>query len=82
MKYHAKKILVFALAVIFIALGLVGLALPFLQGFLFLAIGVLLLSMYSPTVRQWLDARTVRYPKIHAVILKVESWFKRILGEV
>ena len=81
MKYHAKRIIVFTLAIIFIALGIIGLALPFLQGFLFLAIGVFLLSLYSPKVRAWLDTHTVKYPNIHSIILKVEGWFKRILGE-
>ena len=42
MQKHAKRILVLTVGIIFILLGLVGLALPFLQGILFLIIGFLL----------------------------------------
>ncbi len=69
-----------SLAVLFIVLGLVGLVLPFLQGFLFLAIGILLLSLYSPTVRHWLDTHTVKYPKLHRFVGKAEAWVVKIFG--
>ena len=67
-----KKKLVLVAGILFIILGLVGLVLPFLQGFLFLAIGVILLSLHSPKIRAWTDTHTVKYPKIHATIQKVE----------
>ena len=77
---HTKRILVLSLGVIFIVLGLVGLVLPFLQGFLFIAIGLLLLSLYSPTVRRWVDKHTKKYPKLHATVEKVEGWIVGIIG--
>lgn len=82
MKYHAKRIAVFTLATIFVVLGVIGLVLPFLQGFLFLAIGILLFSLYSPTVREWLDKRTIKYPRVHGIVLKVEYWAKRTLDAI
>lgn len=82
MKYHAKRIAIFALGIIFLVLGVIGLALPFLQGFLFLAIGILLLSLYSPTLRAWVEVHTRRWPKFHNIVTKVDAWLRRTVGEV
>ena len=81
MKYHAKRIIIFTLGILFIALGIAGLALPFLQGFLFLAIGILLLSVYSPSLREWMQSHTRRWPKLHEMVLKVEAGLIKIIGE-
>ena len=80
MHKQTKRILVLSLGVAFIIFGLVGLVLPFLQGFLFLAIGLLLLSLYSPTIRAWMDKHTVRYPKLHAMVAKAEEWVVKVIG--
>lgn len=77
MNREFKRVLVVVAAAVFIVLGLLGLALPFLQGFLFLAIGLILLSVSSPRFRAWAMTHTVRYPKTHAALEKIE---KRILG--
>ena len=82
MKYQAKRVIVLALGLVFIVLGVIGLALPFLQGFLFLAIGILLSSLYSPATRAWLDKHTVKYPKMHKVVLKVEDFARRALDKI
>lgn len=82
MNKEFKRILVIAAAVIFIVLGLAGLALPFLQGFLFLAIGLILLSISSPRFRAWAMMHTVRYPKTHAMLEKLERWILGIIGRV
>jgi len=80
MKKHLKRVLVLGLAIIFIVLGIVGLALPFLQGFLFLAIGLLLLSLYSPRLRAYIDEKTVPYPRLHRFVIKAEAWVVRVFG--
>ncbi len=80
MNKEIKRVLVIILAVLCILLGLAGLVLPFLQGFLFLALGLLLLSLYSPSLRAWIDKNTVRYPKLHQAVLKVEGWVVKIIG--
>jgi len=80
MRKHTKRILVLSLGVIFVVLGLVGLVLPFLQGFLFIAVGLLLLSLYSPTIRDWMDKHTKRYPTLHTMVQKVEGWIVGIIG--
>jgi len=81
MNKHVKRAMVFAAAIIFIVLGVVGLALPFLQGFLFLAIGLILLSIASPTAREWIEHHTRKFPKVHAFVQKVEKRITDIIGE-
>lgn len=82
MPKEVKRILVAAVGVGFIPLGIAGLALPLLQGFLFLAIGLILLSISSVRVRTWVRVHTVRYPKLHAAIEKTEKWILSIIGPV
>lgn len=82
MKKEVKRILILATGVIFVVLGLVGLALPFLQGFLFLIIGFILLSISSAQVRVWMESHTRRYPKLHRVVERTERWIRNIIGDV
>ncbi len=79
-KRELKRILVISLSIIFLVLGLAGLVLPFLQGWLFLIISFLLLSMYSPALRRFMDKHTVKYPKIHAMVGKAQHWTERVFG--
>lgn len=80
MNKKLKRTLVFGAGVIFVILGLVGLVLPFLQGFLFLAIGAILLSMASPSIRTWVEHHTRKFPKVHAMVEKVEKRITDIIG--
>ena len=82
MKKHAKRVLVLTVAIIFIILGLAGTVLPFLQGFLFIAIGLMLLSFYSPKIRLFIEKHTEKYPRLFSVVKKVEGWFIKIIGEI
>lgn len=79
-KKQLKKILVLAVATVFFALGLAGLVLPVLQGWFFLAISALLFSMYSPTLRAFIDRHTVKYPKLHAFVERAQGWTTRVFG--
>ncbi len=69
------------LGVAFLLLGLAGLVLPILQGWLFLIIGLLLLSAYSPTLRAWIEKHTVKYPKVHYWVGRADNWIERIIGK-
>ena len=51
-----KRILLFALTFVFLALGLVGLLIPILPGVLFLVAAAVCISAASPRVRRQLDA--------------------------
>jgi uncharacterized protein len=81
-KKQLKRALVLVAGVLSIILGLIGLVLPFLQGWLFLAIGIILLSIWSPRIREFMDKHTLRYPKLHKVIKNVEQWVVKRIGEV
>ena len=58
-------------------LGIVGLFLPFLQGILFIMIGVAILSSRSKLVRRVLGYLERRFPRYHE---KVEHWKKKVTG--
>ncbi|HVU80105.1 MAG TPA: hypothetical protein VHD37_01950 [Candidatus Paceibacterota bacterium] len=79
---QTKRAVVFIIALLFLALGVVGLVLPFLQGLLFLAVGFILLFFLFPSLREQTQRRTVKYPKFHAMMLKLEDFIGRILGDI
>ena len=79
-KKELKRILVLTLATAFLLLGLAGLVLPVLQGWLFLAISALLFSMYSPRIRRWLDTHTVKYPMLHKFVTCAQGWTEKVFG--
>lgn len=82
MRRHLKRGFLTGIAIIFLLLGIVGLVLPFLQGILFIAIGLILLSLVSVRVRQFLDRHTVRFPRVHKVVRNIERAVGRIVGDV
>ncbi|MDP4020605.1 MAG: PGPGW domain-containing protein [Candidatus Adlerbacteria bacterium] len=79
---QTKRAIVFLLGVIFLIFGIIGLFLPFLQGILFIIIGLLLLSIFSPTLRDWIEHHTRKYPKVHEGVIKLQGFINRIVGEV
>lgn len=82
MARKAKRGLVFLMALIFLAIGLVGFLLPFLPGFVFIAVALILLSMLSPRFRDWADRRTSKYPAFHKIVQKLDAWVRKTVGEV
>lgn len=80
LKKKLKKILILTLASFFFVLGLAGLVLPVLQGWLFLAISALLFPMYSPRLRAWMDKHTIKYPKLHKFVGKANDWTTKVFG--
>lgn len=81
MKTQIKKGLILIAAVLFLLLGVLGLFLPILQGLLFIAIGLILLSIISPKARTWVEHLTRRFPKPHAFVEKLEEKIRRWIGE-
>jgi uncharacterized membrane protein YbaN (DUF454 family) len=78
---NTKRAAVLIVGFVFVILGILGLFLPFLQGILFLVIGLLLLSAYSPSLREWMQTHTRKYPKLHYWVLRAEAWIERIIGK-
>lgn len=80
LKKQLKKYFIITLGVLSILVGLAGLVLPVLQGWFFLALGALLLSMYSPGLRAWMYKHTSKFPRLHAWVLKAEQWTVDVFG--
>ena len=57
----------------FLLLGVLGLFLPILQGFLFIFVGLIILSKYAPWAQKALDKIRQRWPKAGVLIDKAEG---------
>ncbi|MEM8951342.1 MAG: PGPGW domain-containing protein [Pseudomonadota bacterium] len=79
-----KTILLQAVGYMFLVLGLLGLVLPILQGFLFLTIGLIILAKTAPWAERLLQRFRDKYPQAGALIdkaeLKVEEWGKKAMA--
>jgi uncharacterized protein len=79
----AKKVLVLLVGWAFIALGVVGLFLPVLQGVLFLLIGLFILSSEYVWAHRLLQKIKTRFPKLAARLeeasRKSQEWLARIM---
>ncbi len=62
MKRDARHYVMLSLGWVFIILGFLGLFLPILQGILFLAVGMVILSRRSPRVRLLIRKLARKYP--------------------
>lgn len=82
MKKRFKRWLILMTGWGFVALGVVGLILPFLQGILFLLIGVTILSTEYVWAHKLLQKLRRRFPsltgRLDAAKLRASAWLKRI----
>ena len=69
---HVKPILMQALGYLFLVLGVLGMFLPILQGFLFLFIGLLILARYAPWAERLLHNIRSRHPRFDQMIGQAE----------
>jgi uncharacterized membrane protein YbaN (DUF454 family) len=72
-----KKVGLLIIGWLFIVLGIFGLFLPFLQGILFILIGLAILSSRSKVIKLILKYLEERYPHLHK---KIEIWKEKIRG--
>jgi uncharacterized protein len=84
-KSYTKRILILITGWSFIVLGIAGLFLPFLQGVLFLFVGLIILSSEYVWAHRLLTKLKERFPKLgraadHATE-KAKAWLRRISGE-
>jgi len=79
-----KSILLQVLGYLFLVLGVLGLVLPILQGFLFLAIGLIILAKTTPWAERLLQRFRDKYPNAGELIdkaeIKVEEWGKKAMA--
>jgi hypothetical protein len=79
---NLKRTLLLILGVLCLVLAVVGAALPFLQGWFFLILGILLISICVPQVRTYMEQHTRKYPKLHAMVERIDRWLRSNIGEV
>jgi uncharacterized membrane protein YbaN (DUF454 family) len=70
-----KRIGLLIVGWLFIVVGIIGLFLPFLQGILFILIGLAILSSRSKLIKRFLKHLEERYPHHHE---RVEIWREKI----
>jgi len=70
-----KKVGLLIIGCFFIILGIIGLFLPFLQGILFILIGLAILSSRSEIIKRFLKHLEERYPHHHE---RIEIWKEKI----
>jgi uncharacterized membrane protein YbaN (DUF454 family) len=79
---HLKRTVILVLGILCLLLAVVGSVLPFLQGWFFLILGVLLISICVPQVREYMERHTRRYPKLHEMVMRIDRWLRNAIGEV
>ena len=79
---NLKRTLLLILGVLCLVLAVVGAVLPFLQGWFFLILGILLISICVPQVREYMEQHTRKYPKLHAMVERIDRWLRSNIGEV
>jgi len=76
-----KRIGLLIVGWLFIVLGIFGLFLPFLQGILFILIGLAILSSRSKLIKRFLKHLEERYPHHHKRVdiwrEKIRNWFEK-----
>jgi uncharacterized membrane protein YbaN (DUF454 family) len=81
-----KIILLQVLGYSFLVLGVFGLFLPFLQGFLFIVIGLIILARHAAWARRLLEHFREQHPKAAELIdqaeAKAAAWWRRVTGFV
>lgn len=70
-----KKISILIIGWLFIFLGIIGLFLPFLQGILFILIGLAILSSRSEMIKSLIKKLEAKYPNQYE---KLKNWRERL----
>jgi uncharacterized membrane protein YbaN (DUF454 family) len=71
------RVLMLGLGYGFLGLGFLGLFLPFLQGFLFLAIGLIILGRHAAWAERLLSRIKERYPRAGDMFTRAEVMSER-----
>lgn len=79
MNAYLKKILIIFAALILLLTGLFGLILPILPGLIFIALGLILLSFYSPSTQLWITKYSKPHPSLYVAIQKTQKWLIRFI---
>jgi uncharacterized membrane protein YbaN (DUF454 family) len=80
MEWQIKKVVTLVVGWVLIAIGVVGLFLPFLQGILLILLGLYLLSRESEVARHWFERGRKRFPRVDARLKQWRRWWHQRLG--
>ena len=79
-----KTVLLQALGYLFLVLGAIGMVVPVLQGFLFLAIGLIILAKNAPWAERMLERFKNTHPDAGRLIdkadAKIHEWGRKALA--
>lgn len=75
LRIRIKRLVRTALGCLLLLLGLAGLVLPVLQGWLFIAMGVIVLSRDVPIFERMEHRITTRYPKAGRLVNRLRAAF-------
>lgn len=65
------------LGILFLVLGVLGLLLPIMPGWLFIALGILVLSPDVPLFRRMVHWLETRFPRLHEPLEKMRGFLDR-----
>ncbi len=82
MAKHIKRISIQTVGYACLLLGIAGIILPILNGTVFLVAGLVLLSVYSEWAKKLLHKIGRQHPQAERIVLKVERWVLKVVGEV
>lgn len=80
MKKNLKRVTIDLLGVLFIILGILGLILPFLQGIVFIVIGLYILSHHYEYPRRHVERIKKIHPRMDKLIHTIDVRFKKIFN--
>jgi uncharacterized protein len=79
-----KNIALQVIGYVFLVLGVLGLFLPFLQGFLFIVVGLLILAKQAPWAHRLLQRFRDQHPRAGELIdqaeTKMAGWWHRVVN--
>jgi uncharacterized membrane protein YbaN (DUF454 family) len=80
MEQQIRRVVTLVVGWTLIAIGVVGLFLPFLQGILLILLGLYLLSRESELARRWFERGRRRFPRVDARLKQWRRWWRQRLG--
>ena len=76
-----RKMVLILIAFIFLSIGLIGIFLPIVPGFIFLFSGIIILSWEISAIKRLRNKALTRFPKLEKHVLKaekiLEKWFRK-----
>ena len=76
---HTKRVICDLIGIFFIVIGIAGLFLPFLQGILFILIGLYFLSLHNMWIHRHLHALKHKHSKLAEVVDAIDLKVRKFL---